>query len=243
MYYHLRPDGDLLHIDYWWYFRYNVSPVKTTTMCLAGFSVTELSCFDHESDWEGVTVTVENTRSDDASLPEAVAVTYSGHAWRYRLSWPELEAHGVIVSETHPLVYVAFGSHASYPVPCGASEPAPLSADRDCWQGRYREEILVIGVPLPDGRRDGEAPWIMNDPGLCAQVACLAPLPVDRDDKPTSWNAYPGRWGRAECTFGVGLICVRTRGPESPSMQKRYLNPGAAPDGSLGDDVATRPPQ
>jgi hypothetical protein len=239
LYYHLHREGShLLHIDYWWYFRFNVSPVKTWAMCLSGFSVTELSCFDHESDWEGITVTVPNMSPTHESLPEPVSVTYAGHHWAFKFPWPDLVARwnelrtSDPVSSTHPRVYVAFGSHASYPLPCDAPEPAPLEIDRECWQGGFKQRVLhIFHVPVPDGRRDGMAEWSMNDDALCGQVACLSALPTTRLGEPARWNAYAGRWGRAECTFGLRLLCVRSAGPQSPFFQARYKDPGIAPWG------------
>ena len=40
-----RWDGGI-HLDYWWFFRFNVSPVATRYMCLGGLAIPEVSCFD-----------------------------------------------------------------------------------------------------------------------------------------------------------------------------------------------------
>jgi hypothetical protein len=157
--------------------------------------------------------------------------------------WPELEARWReletrdyrFATGIHARVYVAFGSHASYPLPCAASEPAPLDTELDCWQGEYRQDLGPLSVPLPDGRRDGKAAWSMNLDENCSQVACITPLPVSRDGHAARWNAYPGSWGKAECAFGLGVLCVRSSGPFSPSFQDRYKDPGSAP---LGTGVA-----
>lgn len=241
LYYHLRHAGDLLHIDYWWYFRFNVSPVKTWAMCLSGFSVTERSCYDHESDWEGVTITVRRIPPDDNALPPPPeSVTYAGHNWRFRFRWSQLEARwrelltpdfGVDTG-IRARVYVAFGSHASYPLPCHASQPDPLETDLACWQGDHNQELFgLVSIPLPDGRRDGQAAWSMNTDQNCEQVACVTPLPVTRNGRPARWNAYTGRWGKGECALGARLLCVRSGGPWSPSEQDRYKRPGTAKQG------------
>ena len=92
MYYHpsKSPDGSLLHLDYWWFFRYNVSPVATDSSCFAGLSYADRTCFDHEGDWEGVTVTLRRLPSGGWA-PDSVR--YAGHDWPgYRYEWPDLRA-------------------------------------------------------------------------------------------------------------------------------------------------------
>src|SRR6266516_199737 len=56
----------------------------------------------HEADWEGVTVFLQN------GAP--LGATYSQHQGRKWLPWTSLARSG-----THPIVYVARGSHAEYP--------------------------------------------------------------------------------------------------------------------------------
>ena len=57
---------------------------------------------EHEADWEGVTVVLEN------SAPLGAA--YSQHQGRKWIAWSALSKSGA-----HPIVYVARGSHAGYP--------------------------------------------------------------------------------------------------------------------------------
>ena len=45
-------------IDYWWYLPDNPADDPQGAMCGAGFVIPEITCFDHQSDWEGVTVVV-----------------------------------------------------------------------------------------------------------------------------------------------------------------------------------------
>ena len=56
----------------------------------------------HEADWEGITVVL------DGETP--FGVSYSAHQGRRWSAWSEQSASG-----THPVVYVARGSHANYP--------------------------------------------------------------------------------------------------------------------------------
>ena len=73
----------------------------------------------HEADWEGVTVVLENGTQ--------LGATYSQHQGRKWFAWSALSTTG-----GHPIVYVARGSHAEYPKAGGYSI-------RVCWtlHGRH----------------------------------------------------------------------------------------------------------
>jgi hypothetical protein len=195
------------YIDYWWYLPYN--PSISSWMCAPGFNVTDLDCFDHESDWEGVTVEV------GAEGKPPPFVYYAQHSHVVRFSWGELEkswrklpqeqlvdAHGA----HHPLVFVARDSHAAYRVPC---------SDSVCF-----EQSSV----LPEGKHSGEGKWSGDDDEVCAGL-CLKPLPVTRAGRPATWNAFSGPWGTQTCVLW-GTFCDRGEAPHSPSFQWRYEHPG-----------------
>lgn len=210
-YYHVshRPSHPgIQYIDYWWYLPYN--PSLTGWMCSPGFSVIDFDCFDHESDWEGVTVEV-------ATVGEAPpAVYYAQHTHVVRQTWSELKQHwkglgqdSMVEAEGahHPLVFVARASHASYPYPCDAV---------------YCHET---NSPLPEGRYRGESAWTGDEDEVCAG-ACLKALPVTRYGRPASWNAFSGPWGTQTCIVH-GTFCDRGEAPHSPAFQWRYEHPGA----------------
>ena len=127
VYYHLVRTDTRIYLDYWWFFRYNRSPVWSDWFCLPGLAVASATCFDHEGDWEGVTVSVPVTNGRADTSLEAVKVRYAGHEWNgYWYSWPTLRRFGSVV-DSHPRVYVAYGSHASYPVRCPGRSSGLLS--------------------------------------------------------------------------------------------------------------------
>jgi len=201
-----------LHLDYWWFFRFNISPVRSSETCLAGVSISDASCFDHEGDWEGMTVTLR-IRGDRVH-PESV--TYATHRELQPRSWESLQRSGSIQNSTHPAVYAAFGSHASYPSRCHGSN-AFLGG---CNQG----EVKLFGVlDIPEGRHNGEKEWPLNDDTACMDANCVVPLPVGPRGA-ALWNAFDGRWGEKECSL-VGRFCVKTEGPLTPSTQARYNDP------------------
>jgi hypothetical protein len=210
-YYHVvhAQAGSKTYIDYWWYLPYN--PSLSAWMCSPGFNVPNLDCFDHESDWEGVTVEV----SAEGEPPSAVL--YAQHANVARLPWDELkegwrgldQAPQVDVGNAHhPLVFVARASHASYRNPC---------ADPACFQ---------YGSVVPEGKHGGRSAWTGNDDDVCAGK-CLKPLPITRDDKPATWNAFSGPWGTQTCILG-GTFCDHGEAPHSPFFQWRYTHLGMA---------------
>lgn len=93
------PHGGLIAIEYWLIYLYN--DWKAT----------------HEGDWELIVVFLREG-SGSGGQPEPIACAYSAHHGGHRLPWSQVEkvddqgegADG----GTHPVVYVANGSHANY---------------------------------------------------------------------------------------------------------------------------------
>ena len=202
--------SDRLHagwtdIDYWWYLPDNPANTAQGAMCGAGLVIPEITCFDHQSDWEGVTVVV--TQSG-----QPTAVHYAAHSDVIDVPWntlqatyktPELSpfAEGRDTAN-HPLVFVARGSHAAYPTPCAESNCPGNSV-------------------LQDNPHDGARPW----PQLpCANTACVTGFPVVANGTDASWNAFDGYWGSAVCIAG-GIYCARSDAPRAPGRQGRYKKP------------------
>ena len=191
--------GNAVYLDYWWYFPHNPTGAGGGAFCGAGFVIAGITCHDHQSDWEGVTV-VLNADSDSDS-PTAVA--YAQHDGVTRYSWQALEelwgrgdrarfGEG-IDTKRRPLVFVAQGTHASYPTSCA------------------RDKCTVGGVPaipakrpFKENRHDGGQPWFGNQDERCPSI-CLAALPTRRNGERARWNAFDGHWGSTNCA--LGLFC------------------------------------
>ena len=174
IYAHVRRGAGRIAIDYWWFLRYNA------------FSIVL-----HEGDWEGVTVIA------DRAGEHVRAVHFAAHSdvWRYRRDVARLDGG------RHVRVYVARGSHASFPRSC------PLSSCRQTQPGLF------------EGRFNGRRGWVANDPAGCAR-RCVRLMPQAADGAPASWNAWDGRWGVASSRLFVS--------PRTPSFQARYRHPFAA---------------
>jgi hypothetical protein len=98
-YYRTTRDGDYLCLQYWLFYAFN----DWST----GFD----GMNDHEGDWEGMYLFFDLDASGAPKEPPAY-VTYVGHHSRLTKPWGH---HDVTLDGTHPVAYVAAGSHATYP--------------------------------------------------------------------------------------------------------------------------------
>jgi Vacuolar protein sorting-associated protein 62 len=171
VYFHLayEPGQGRVAIEYWLLYLYN-------------------DFYDqHEADWEGVTVVLEN------GAPLGAA--YSQHQGRKWIAWSALSK-----TATHPVVYVARGSHAEYP-------KAGRYSIRVCWTSRYGRHCSP--TPRVDVA-DGGGP----------------PLdPAAYDLQPFGGTGYTGSWGSGNYILGIGLTQDRIT---DPRRRSEYTNPFAA---------------
>ena len=200
IYYHVTHRGARAYIDYWWLLRFNDAPLGGK--------------FDHQSDWEGVVVAVDERRFP----PTFDWVGFAAHegVWRYFRETLRCEGDprpgscGTASESRHGdrvNVYVAKGTHAAYPVPCAATGVVRL-----CEQNKRVPFALLSRFRVPEAGFDGRAPWGSND-----EPAALAPFPE------RAWVQWPGRWDY------TGHV-------QSPARQHRY----AAPDNVTAGDCPRR---
>jgi hypothetical protein len=192
--------------DYWWFLRYNryTGPLDE---CNA------VNCSNHEGDWEGVTVITTPTLH-----PQIVGAVYAAHRNRILAEADELPLSG-----GRPLVFVAAGTHASYPYRCSA----------DCQQ--YAK--LGGTVRLPEDSHDGSVSWGGNDDGDCSRFTCVRPLPEVEPANDLAlplagaWAGWPGLWGET-CHKGCNWPLLQGS-PRSPGLQIRFECPWAVTDRAL----------
>jgi hypothetical protein len=191
--------------DYWWFLRYNDYSEFPRT-CNSRF------CGDHEGDWEGITVV-----TTASAQPVVLQALYAAHRNRVLVERVELpEAEG------HPLVWVARGTHASYPYACS----------EEC----HQYETLAGVAHLPEDPHDGAVSWGGNSEADCAKYSCVQPLPEAGVAPPAAlphaggWAAWNGLWGKT-CHSGCheALTAIQAS-PRSPGTQARYACPSAATD-------------
>jgi Vacuolar protein sorting-associated protein 62 len=209
IYYNATESNGRYYLDYWWFLRFNhFARLALNESCLLPVARETGVCDEHEGDWEGVTVV---TRPHDERHVEYVV--YAAHKGTFRYSGGRLKFR----DGTRPVVYLAEGGHAAYPLPCRHSchQPAGLAVD---------------GVlELPESDYDGLAEW-GRDAEACVpntQGSCL--LSLDKQH----WTHWPGEWG-AGCTAACGGV-VDANSPHSPGVQARFQTPWC----SFQEDVFT----
>lgn len=187
--------GGYAVLDYWLLYRYSDAPYSVAGLPGPG----RLLDTDHEGDWEGVAVAV---RADDPDPRTFDWVAYAAHAGpprrylRAALSCDGDARAGSCAGPgaTRPHVYVAAGTHASYPMRCRDRGAAAfgLAGVAGRAVGRYvlgcRQRGAGGPVPaglLPEGGHDGARRWGADD-----DPAALRPLALG--DGFTDWA---GRWG------------------------------------------------
>jgi hypothetical protein len=138
----------------------------------------------HEADWEGVTVILQG------STP--LGVSYSAHQGRRWSAWSSQTAVG-----THPVIYVARGSHANYP-------RAGRYSVGVCWTSRY-------------GRTCTSAPRVDTATGTGPS---LTPSAFDLHE--FGGAPFTGNWGSGNYILGVGLTRDQVTDPRHRSD---YSNP------------------
>jgi hypothetical protein len=204
----------LLYLDYWWYLPDNPSGIGGGAFCGAGLVIPGITCHNHESDWEGLTVVLDRT----TDTPVVTAVQYAQHATVIRYPWNVLRrrwdtspALARFVREVpdaaeRPLAFVASGTHATYPLPCPPG----------CQQ--------IASPNLDDGARDGGLPWVGNDTATCGSDSCLQVLPTREGGRqPALWNDFSGTWGVQHCA--LTYYCDSESPPTAPGRQTRYKHP------------------
>jgi hypothetical protein len=215
-YVHVLRHGGGVFLDYWIYYAENPEPVAKSILCGPGLRAPEIDCFQHEADWEGLTVELAactlHTGITTSCHPQpsgpalrVIAVLYAEHNHVRRYNWDALQhlwtVSNLAENGERALAFVALNSHASYPTPC---PPGCLNSDH----------------------YNGRLAWGNNNDGSCGRH-CLELLPTTANGAPASWNAFPGHWGKQTCIL-LGAYCDRGPAPRAPAYQSRYKEPWAS---------------
>jgi hypothetical protein len=213
IYYRAVEANDRYYLDYWWFLRYNRFGKGVASELCRSLLTRSKNCFDHEGDWEGVTVVATKKRPDTLAF-----VDYAAHEGVFRYTPTQIDAVG-----ERPVIYVARGSHAAYPAACA----------QDCSQ-----VAELFGHALPEDNTDGLASWGRNRDSECREgpTPCLLPLPE------TSWGAFAGYWGSRTCREKSGS-CRFGVPPRSPAFQRRYRAPWCYSGAGLRLACDGRPPE
>jgi hypothetical protein len=141
----------------------------------------------HEGDWENVNVVLDQSE-------QPVEAAYSQHCTGQRKAWADVEKSPE--GSTHPVVYVALGSHANYfkpgDGPLGAI-PIPSGCIPDAVKSVLPALPFLQVVDQVLGRSAGGA--VVGPVGTGVTPATIHPIDG------TSWSTFGGFWGESEYFF------------------------------------------
>jgi len=178
---------DRIALQYWLFYPANV------------FSLTGAAGLfwqSHEGDWEAVTVLLD-------AREQPLLVGLSEHCGGARRDWARVPRRG-----SHPVVFVALGSHSNY------FAPGRQPLDRKCWPTEALAVYTAYKVPLLDSVARGRTVL----PGV-ARVTAASP----------SWMAFAGTWGEDQFVHFPGVDPLRFgAGPAGPAFHGLWRKPVAA---------------
>jgi len=135
----------------------------------------------HEGDWEVVNVVLDQDE-------QPVEAAYSQHCSGQRKAWASVEKSPE--GSTHPVAYVALGSHANYFAPgAGALGTIPIAAA--CIPGFVRQVLPSLPfLQVADQVLGGGA--VVGPPGTGVEPATIHAIDG------TVWSTFGGFWGESE---------------------------------------------
>jgi hypothetical protein len=154
----------------------------------------------HEGDWEVVSLVLDEEQNP-------LEAAYSQHCSGERRAWADVPKAG-----THPLVYVATGSHANLFAP--GLHPISLG----CYPPQIRAILEQNNITPFD---------FLLVPGLTLGPGATA---IERvHDNAPRWLRFPGTWGEAQFInipppIGPGTVPFGTS-PVGPAFQNDWLDP------------------
>ena len=182
-------DGDRIVLQYWYFYYDDVYSYP--------FAPQGALWQAHEGDWEVVNVVL----SDDE---EPLFVGYSQHCLGQRRQW----ADSPRADGTHPIVYVALGSHANYFTP-GLHQFNPA-----CVPANVRALLQSFGLPQPTD--------VVSSDGPSADESIHF-----LDDDTPSWVGFPGTWGELQYFHAPAPIGTVPFGasPQGPAFHDVWTHP------------------
>lgn len=213
------PYAGLVAIQYWFVFLYNDWKAP------------------HEGDWENIVVYLRLS-DNSTNEPEPIACAYSAHHGGYRLGWRYVEKvdgdGNRTDSGTHPVVYVANGSHANYFV-------GPY---------RYETDTKVFGVKVTAGDFPFAGNFIdfttsFEDGHRIFPEVKVVPARLEgRWTEGWRWLNFRGTWGSKgwprfmlHWVRRLPVIGGTWKGPDSLPGRRNWKNPFA-----WADDECDEPP-
>jgi hypothetical protein len=161
------------YITYWFFYAYNEGPFN-------GVAGVARDIDNHEGDWERISVHLDSSN-------RATGVAYYQHEGNKLLSWDKVPKQG-----THPIVYSAKGSHASY---------------ESTGTKKIETNILGHGTHTADDQASQSTQAWQTWKHLT-------------DVKRQKWYGYGGAWGQVGNPVVDKVVHDETTGPQGPSHKK-----------------------
>lgn len=208
-----RTGDPYFYVDFWWFFRFDSSQ-----------DAPPIVVFSHEGDWEGITLAVDKTNT--VTFDYAVFAAHDAR-WRYLrdvLRCPATKdgscgsafTLGGTNSTLGPDVYVANGTHASYPQPCSAgcsqtNESGTSLLPESSFDGTWEPDILTQDFDPAWNDFPGRWGTDSAEPGTSPR----SPAAQGRFQQPWE-SSCTTRWSSSDCsataTASVGS-CNQWFGP------------------------------
>jgi hypothetical protein len=188
--------GDGIVLQYWYFYYDDVYSYL--------YPPSDVIWQAHEGDWEVVNVVLSEQE-------EPLSVGYSQHCLGERRSWEDTPR---LDEGTHPIVYVAIGSHANY---FGAGlHPLNLA----CIPPPVQQFFLDHHLPFPVDYAFGGGP-VTGPPESAGMVM---PIHKISDDGP-AWVSFDGFWGELQYFHAPGLTAPLGTSPRGPAYHSVWTDP------------------
>jgi len=170
IYVHVTSEAGYIVVQYWFFYAFNPGTLN-----------------QHQADWEMIEIVL------DYSTETPQYAVYSQHHAGERAEWKDVEK----VDETHPRVYVALGSHASYFRP---------------YQGKLGTESDIVGNAYTLKPEDLEIVYLGENG--------MGNHPSSQD-----WLEFGGRWGNWDRRIDAYIGSAGPSGPGHEENAEKWLNP------------------
>ena len=186
-------------LQYWYFYYHNFYTYPFSSPALPPGALWQA----HEGDWEVVNVVLGRT-----GAPQYVA--YSQHCTGERRPWSKAPRR----RSSHPVVYVALGSHANY------GRAGVHSIPRACFPSQVLELFQQAGLRLPaDLTGNGVA---AGPRGIGSAATSIRRI----SSTSPAWVAFPGFWGESQYFHSplTGTVPFRTS-PRGPAFHSAWRTP------------------
>jgi len=180
IYARVTTEGQYIVVQYWFFYAYNPGSLN-----------------QHQGDWEMIQVILDSTETP-------VYAVYSQHHSGEIAEWQDVEKS----DETHPLVYVALGSHANY---------------FKYFQGKLGHESDTVGNDYTLTPEDLE-------------IIVLGEMGTGNHPASQDWLEFGGRWGNWAKIADAYMGSAGPNGPGQGENTEKWFNPVSWGNETFGVD-------